>query len=84
LKLWKPDFIVMNDNFLTPEYYSMEIPIMVTPSRKLIPNVINIVADDEMIRELAAKYFINKGFKNLAFYGTDKIFWSKKRKPVLI
>lgn len=80
LKLWKPDFIVMNEMYLIPEYFSLKVPILVTPSKTIIPNVINIIADDDKIGELAANYFINKGFENFAFYGSDSIFWSKRRK----
>ncbi len=80
LKLWKPDCIIMNESFFTPEFKSLGIPILVTPSKRLIPDVINIVADDEKLGELGARYFIDKGYKNLAFYGTDQIFWSRIRK----
>lgn len=80
LKLWRPDCIIMNESFFIPDLISLKIPILVTPSKRLIPDVINIVADDEKIGELAARYFIDKGYKNLAFYGTDQIFWSGIRK----
>ena len=80
LKLWRPDCIIMNENFFTKEYISLGIPILVTPSKRLFPDAINIVADDEKIGNLGARYFINKGYRNLAFYGTDQIFWSCIRK----
>jgi LacI family transcriptional regulator len=80
LKLWRPDCIIMNESFFTPDFTTLGIPILVTPSKRIIPNVINIVADDEKIGETGARYFIDKGYKNLAFYGTDLIFWSKIRR----
>ena len=80
LKLWRPDCIIMNESFYTPDFTTLGIPILVTPSKRLIPDVINIVADDEKIGEMGARYFIDKGYKNLAFYGTDQIFWSGIRK----
>jgi LacI family transcriptional regulator len=80
LKLWRPDCIIMNESFYTPDFTTLGIPILVTPSKRLIPDVINIVADDEKIGEIGARYFIDKGYKNLAFYGTDQIFWSGIRK----
>lgn len=70
----------MNESFFSPDFTTLGIPILVTPSKRLIPDVINIVADDAKIGELGARYFIDKGYKNLAFYGTDQIFWSKIRK----
>lgn len=80
LKLWGPDFIIINDNLLIEEFKLMGIPIFVTPSYKLVNGVINIIADDAIIGKLGAKYFIDKGYKNFAFYGSDQIFWSKNRK----
>jgi LacI family transcriptional regulator len=80
LKLWRPDCIIMNESFYAPDFTTLGIPILVTPSKRLIPDVINIVADDEKIGEIGARYFIDKGYKNLAFYGTDQIFWSGIRK----
>ena len=80
LKLWRPDCIIMNESFYSPDFTTLGIPILVTPSKRLIPDVINIVADDEKIGDTGARYFIDKGYRNLAFYGTDKIFWSGIRK----
>ena len=80
IRLWKPDFIIMNDNFLISEFKSLDIPVFITPSNKLIPGLINIIADDQKIGKLGAQYFIEKGFKNFAFYGSDQIFWSKYRR----
>ena len=79
LRAWKPDCIIMNECFYDQGYTSLGIPVMVTPSRVIIPGVINILSDDRMLGEMGAEYFIDKGFRNLAFYGTDKIFWSKLR-----
>jgi LacI family transcriptional regulator len=70
----------MNESFYTPDFTALGVPILVTPSKRIIPDVINIVADDEKIGETGARYFIDKGYKNLAFYGTDLIFWSKIRR----
>jgi len=80
MKLWNPDFVVMNDNPLKNEITTWGIPVFVTPSYKLAQGVINIIADDNLIGTLGAKYLIDKGFKNFAFYGNDQIFWSKNRK----
>jgi len=80
MKSWNPDFVVMNDSPLKNEITTWGIPVFVSPSYKLVPGVINIIADDKKIGNLGAKYFIDKGFKNFAFYGNDHIFWSKYRK----
>jgi LacI family transcriptional regulator len=77
---WRPDFIVMNDSFATTEFKALKVPIFVLPNEEKIPGAINIIADDDLIGEMGAQYFIDKGFANLAFYGTDQIFWSRIRK----
>ena len=77
---WNPDCIIMNDRFLLSDFNKLDIPIMVTSSKYKLEGAINIIADDYKIGELGANYFINKGFKNFAFYGSDQIFWSLNRK----
>jgi len=77
---WRPDFIVTNDTSLIPKLKELNVPIFATPSNHKIKDVINIIADDEKIGQIGAKHFINSGFNNLAFYGSDRIFWSKSRR----
>jgi DNA-binding LacI/PurR family transcriptional regulator len=59
--------IIRYARLFSPDFTALGIPILVTPSKRLIPDVINIVADDEKIGELGARYVIDKGYKNLAF-----------------
>ena len=64
LKAWQPDCIVTNESDLIPEFLTFGIPILVTPAKKkLVPGVINILADDAKVGHIGAKYFIDKGFK---------------------
>ncbi|MEN8226805.1 MAG: substrate-binding domain-containing protein [Bacteroidota bacterium] len=77
---WSPDCIVMNDRFSIQDFEELTVPILVTPSIRRINGAINILADDSELGSMAAKYFIDKGFSNLAFYGSDRIFWSYDRK----
>jgi LacI family transcriptional regulator len=70
----------MNDQFQISDFKKLNAPIFVTPSNKKVSEACNIIADDFKLGKLGAIYFINKGFKNLAFYGNDKIFWSYDRK----
>jgi len=80
LKAWHPDCIVTDIDFLSLELRSLGVPIFISSSKSLVPDAINIIADDILIGKLGAKHFIDKGYKNFAFYGTDNIFWSKIRK----
>jgi LacI family transcriptional regulator len=80
LKMWKPDCIVTRPTILMTKLKELGVPILLTSANTKMNGVINIIADDERIGQLGAFYLMEKGFKNLAFYGTDKIFWSKDRK----
>jgi LacI family transcriptional regulator len=80
IRMWQPDCIVMDGNFLTSDYKSLGIPIIVSASNRIISNAINIIADDNKIGKLGAQYFIDKGYKNFGYYGTNQIFWSNIRK----
>ena len=80
LKNWEPDCIIANQCYNSPKLKELGVPLIVTPEYQLVDGVINIMADDKEIGKEGAKYFVEKGFKNLAFYGTDKIYWSKARK----
>jgi len=77
---WNPDCIILNDRFLLSDFNNLDVPILVIPSRHKLQGAINIIADDHKIGELGANYFIDKGFRNFAFYGSDQIFWSFERK----
>ena len=39
----------------------------------------NITGDYVWQGELAADYFVGKGFRHFAFYGYERVFWSEKR-----
>jgi LacI family transcriptional regulator len=39
----------------------------------------NITSNYEKTGEMAAKYFLAKGYKNFAFYGFNKFVWSRER-----
>lgn len=80
LKMWEPDCIVTRPTILMPKLKELGVPLILTSANTIIDGVVNVKADDERIAKLGASYLIEKGFKNLAFYGTDKIYWSKNRK----
>ena len=77
---WCPDCIVMNDRFVMSDFKTLGVPIFVTPSNHKVQNAVNIVANDKEIGKIGAEYFIKRGFENLAFYGSDYLFWSTDRK----
>ena len=77
---WQPDCIVMNDDFEITDFERLKIPIFVTSTKYTDSDVVNIIADDYKLGKLGATYFIDRGHENFAFYGSNHIFWSNKRK----
>ncbi len=47
--------------------------------KKRFTTIPNITGTHELAGKMAAEYFIKKGFKNFAFYGTEDIVWSEER-----
>jgi len=77
---WQPDCIVMNNNFEVSDFEELKVPIFITSTKYIESGAVNIISDDSKIGKLGATYFINRGYKNLAFYGSNQVFWSYRRK----
>jgi len=80
LRMWQPDCIVTRPTILVPKLKELKVPIILISANNKLDGVINVRADDEKIGKLGVSYLMDKGFRNLAFYGTDKIYWSKNRR----
>lgn len=77
---WKPDGAIVR---MYPGWVFLKkqhIPLILSPIEKIASGEINIVGNDEKIGEMAARYYIEKGFKHYCYYGDDRFHWSKKRK----
>jgi LacI family transcriptional regulator len=55
------------------------IPVIAVGYRKEIRKLPQILGCSQEIGEMAADYFIQKGFKNFAFCGFDEMHWSRER-----
>jgi LacI family transcriptional regulator len=58
---------------------SLKIPIVLQNYTNRVDGVSNITGDYYGTGELAANYFLRKGFKSFAFYGTVATIWSRER-----
>jgi LacI family transcriptional regulator len=81
---WKPDGIIMCENDYSKKIISLKIPTIISCFTNIFPEVINIIADDYAIGEMGAQYFIDKKYKNFAYYGTNDSFWSIEREKAFI
>ena len=59
-----------------------DIPIVAIPHQHEFPPDLahRIVTDCEAIAEMAAEYYIDRGFKKFAYSGFDSMYWSRERK----
>jgi len=76
---WKPDGIILSENNDTQKIIDTGIPVVISGSTKIYNNCINILSNDKKIGAIGAEYFIRKGYRNLAFVGSSKLFWSIDR-----
>ncbi|WP_166922739.1 AraC family transcriptional regulator [Flavobacterium poyangense] len=58
---------------------ALNIPIIAQDTNERFSGIPNITGFYKETGHMAASYFIEKGFKNFAFYGFDNIVWSRER-----
>lgn len=74
---WKPDGIIMRDFMISDELLKLNIPTIVSAHNDKYPKHLPVIkTDDEAIAKMASEHFLNKGLKNMAYYGFDRFEWS--------
>lgn len=58
---------------------SIKIPIILQNYTNRVSGISNITGNYYATGELAAWFFLRKGYTNFAFYGTDTTIWSRER-----
>jgi len=85
LKDWSPDGIIMGDTFYPTkvqkgrEIIKMGLPTIAIANEPKIPGVVNIIASNDKIGQMAAEHLLDRGFRHHAYCGFDDIFWSVER-----
>ncbi len=80
LKKWKPDGIVWREGNSTLAVESLDLPTIYVPLTKKSTKYPNILTNDKQIGTMVADNFLDRGFRNFAFYGLgDNYFWSQGR-----
>ncbi len=81
LKGWKPDGIIMRDTLITKELLSLKIPTILAVHDSSYPKDVPVIkTDSQSIAKLASSHLIEKGLKNLAFFGYEDYDWVRERK----
>ncbi|ARN57989.1 Xylose operon regulatory protein [Sedimentisphaera salicampi] len=79
------DGIIMRETPNTEKILSLGIPtILSSYLQKEYTGAVQVLNDNEKIGSMGAEHLINKGFKNFAFCGNRKFFWSNERREGFI
>jgi LacI family transcriptional regulator len=81
LKSLQPDGIFMREPAEMEQIIAMDIPtVSFSYSREIIPGVANVIADHRAVGEIAARHFLDRGFRRFAYCGFDDWWWSRSRR----
>ncbi|MDJ1505602.1 XylR family transcriptional regulator [Xanthocytophaga agilis] len=84
LQHWHPDGIIARETAGMDQLQSFQVPLIISPHTQTYPDCINLWADNKAIGELAARYFVEKGYKHLGFIGFKEFQWSIERQLAFI
>lgn len=79
IQLLKPDGCIIEYSEKISEIKKLNIPIIQASWVEHLKNIPYLKGNYEADGQMAAEYFLNLGFRNLAFFGVDKIEWSDGR-----
>jgi LacI family transcriptional regulator len=79
-KDWKADAIIAQlENIDLHKLDELKIPIIIQNYRERSDKICNITGDYFGTGEMAADFFLNRGFSNFAYYGFNDMIWSRER-----
>jgi len=80
------DGIIMPRSTIKEDILALGLPCIISELRVQMPSIpyervgsFNILGDDLAAGKMAAEHFLDRGFKNFAFCGHDRVFWSEER-----
>lgn len=78
---WNPDGIIAQiiNDVIYEQLTTLKKPLIAQDAYERFPMIPNITGLYHETGKMAAKYFLDKGFKHFAFYGFDDIVWSRER-----
>jgi LacI family transcriptional regulator len=78
---WKPDGIIgqIYDDRLAKVYREANVPVIELFESRAHSEFPRILLDDVATGELAARHFLERGFRHFAFFGAPWMLWSRER-----
>lgn len=81
MKDLNPDGILMREPPEMEAIIKMNIPAVTFPySQETFPKIANAVVDHIAVGEMAARHFLDRGFRHFAYIGFEDWWWSLRRK----
>ncbi|MDR0713239.1 MAG: DNA-binding transcriptional regulator [Bacteroidales bacterium] len=79
-KKWKADAVIAQLNNIDGEkLHKLRIPVIIQNYKERTSKMCNITGDYIKTGEMAANFFIHRGFTNFAYYGFSDMIWSRER-----
>ena len=79
-KDWKADAIIAQlESIDLDKINELKIPVIIQNYKERANNICNITGDYRSTGEMAATFFLNRGFSNFAYYGFKDMLWSRER-----
>jgi LacI family transcriptional regulator len=81
IKDWRPDGIISDGREASRlrAIFGAAVPIIVISTQKNISEGHGILTDWDSIGQMAARHFLDRGFRHFGFCGYDDLHWSKMR-----
>lgn len=77
---WKADAVIAQlENIDLDKLNRLKIPIIIQNYKERADKICNITGDYFKTGEMAANFFLNRGFSNFAYYGFKDMIWSRER-----
>jgi LacI family transcriptional regulator len=77
----KPDGILMREPPDMDKIIKMNIPTVTFPySQETFPKIANAIVDHIAVGEMAARHFLDRGFRYFAYIGFEDWWWSLRRR----
>jgi len=79
MKRWGADGLIVREARAGDEILQLDVPTVLSPNPLISTNFPSVVTDDLGAGRMAAEYFLELGYRNLAFCGYEDIVWSQRR-----
>ena len=79
-KKWEADAVIAQlENVDVDKLRELEIPVIIQDYKDQANNIYNMTGEYFKTGEMAADFFLKRGFTHFAYYGSNDMIWSRER-----